>query len=488
MGPVYLVGAGPGDPGLLTVRASGLLQGARILVHDPEIPPSILELSPPDAERLMLAPGEAGEPVGELLAARAVDGPVVRLFRDDPVARGTLQHEVGPLARAGVEFLVVPGISSILASSAYTGIALLDGQQGPQAAVIGIGGAERPQASRVALPHALMLDGGAPVGRAAEELRAAGMPASSTVAWIEGATTPRQTVSVGSLGGSQQWEDARGPGILIVGARLEGRGELAWFERRPLFGRRVVVTRPRRQAADLVEALRELGAEVIAVPTIRIEDPPDPEPLRRAIASLSECDWVVFTSVNGVERFWAALRAQGYDTRALGNASLCAIGPATAAALECEGARADLVPEEYVAEAIVDALRSRTELSGLRILLPRAEIARPVLPELLRQCGASVHEIVSYRTVADPESQRKAGELRAYPPDLVTFTSSSTVRNYVELMGVVPAGVKVASIGPITSATARDLGLSVDIEATEYTVPGLVAAIRERYLKSEPSR
>lgn len=240
----------------------------------------------------------------------------------------------------------------------------------------------------------------------------------------------------------------------------------------------MVVTRARAQAAGFVNALETLGAEVVSFPTIRIVEPLDPVPLRRAALRGHEFDWIVFTSTNGVERFWSELRAGGGDARSLGGASLCAIGPATAAALEAEGARADLVPAEHVGEAVVAALGSRMELGGARILLPRAELARPSLPERLRSRGAEVVEVTAYRTIAEdagagPLLQRlRSGEL-----DVVTFTSGSAVRNFTSLAGTQLGRAKVASIGPTTSAAARDEGLAVEIEATTHTVAGLTTAI-----------
>jgi uroporphyrinogen III methyltransferase/synthase len=250
---------------------------------------------------------------------------------------------------------------------------------------------------------------------------------------------------------------------------------------RPLDGTRIVVTRPRAQASDFSHALEELGAEVVDFPTIRIVDPSDPEPLRRAVAWWDSLDWIVFTSGYRVERFWSELRAGGADTRALSGVSLCAIGPATAAAIDLEGARADLMPPEYVSEAVARALAEKADLRGARVLLPRAEIARSALPELLRERGAEVVEVAAYGTELDGAG---AGEverrLRQNEIDVVTFTSSSTVRNFVALVGADVGRALVASIGPITSATARELGLDVAIEASAYTIPGLTGAIVAR--------
>jgi uroporphyrinogen III methyltransferase / synthase len=251
---------------------------------------------------------------------------------------------------------------------------------------------------------------------------------------------------------------------------------------RPLSGRRVIVTRPRAQAAEFVNTLEKHGAEVVEFPTIRITDPENPEDLRAAVRGVDGFDWIVFTSVNGVERFWRELRRSGRETESIARISLCAIGPATAAAIEREGGVAELMPEEYVAEAVVEALSARGELQGSRILLPRAAEARPVLPDTLRERGAEVVEVAAYQSVPDAaEADRVRALLDSRQVDLITFTASSTVRNFVAAVGIEIGGALVASIGPITSATARDAGLPVQIEAAEYTVPGLMAAITRYY-------
>jgi uroporphyrinogen III methyltransferase / synthase len=249
-----------------------------------------------------------------------------------------------------------------------------------------------------------------------------------------------------------------------------------------LTGRRVIVTRPRAQAAEFVNTLEMHGAEVIEFPTIRITEPEDPEELRAAIRGVDGFDWIVFTSVNGVERFWRELRRAGRETESLAGILLCAIGPATAASIEREGGVAELMPEEYVAEAVVEALAARSELRGSRILLPRAAEARPVLPDSLRERGAEVVEVAAYQSVPDAaEADRVRALLDRRQVDLITFTASSTVRNFVAAVGKEIGGALVASIGPITSATAREEGLPVQMEAAEYTVPGLMAAITRYY-------
>ncbi len=316
-------------------------------------------------------------------------------------------------------------------------------------------------------------------------LMEAGRVPETPAAVIEWGTYPRQRTVVGTLASLPALAAEVGigaPAITVVGEVVRLREKLAWFEARPLSGKRIVVTRARAQASDFAAQLEALGAEVIQFPTIRITDPADAEPLRRAAAEADRFDWIVFTSVNGVQRFWRVLREMGRDTRALAGVSLCALGPATAAAIELEGAHADLVPERFVAEAAIEALKAETELRGSRILLPRAEVARSLLPEALRAEGAEVVEVTAYRTVQDGEEAEAVQQrLQRGEIDLVTFTASSTVRNFVDLLGTIPEGVEVASIGPITSGTARELGLTVHVEAEEYTIPGLVRAIREYY-------
>jgi uroporphyrinogen III methyltransferase/synthase len=241
----------------------------------------------------------------------------------------------------------------------------------------------------------------------------------------------------------------------------------------------VIATRARAQASGFAARLRELGADVVQLPVIRIVPPEDPAPLHRAAAESGSFDWIVFTSANGVERFFAALAEGGGDARSLGGVSVCAIGPATAAELAKHGVRADLVPPEFVAESALEALASATELEGKRILIPRAAEARPVLPDGLRARGADVIEVAAYRTISDGSgSEGVRAQLDAGEIDWVTFTAGSTVRSFAELLGADPGKARVASIGPITSAALRERGMRVDVEAEEYTIPGLLQALR----------
>jgi len=501
-GTVYLVGGGPGDPGLLTLRAAELIRRADVLVYDALVNPAILEMCSPGAEMIHVGKrgGEPSARQGEInallvsLARRYAS--VVRLKGGDPFVFGRGGEEALALAEAGVPFEVVPGITAGIAASAYAGIPVTHRGVAPSVALAT--GHEDPEKEGADLDWEHLARGVGTVvlymgmGRMRANfarLIEAGRAEDTPAAAIQWGTYPRQRVVSGTLRTLPELAAEAGigaPSIVVVGEVVALRDRLAWRETKPLFGKRVVVTRARAQASDFATALEALGAEVVQFPTIRIVDPADPEPLRAAAREADRFDWIVFTSVNGVGRFWSALREGGRDTRALAGVSLCAIGPATGAAIEMEGAHPDLVPERYVAEAVVEALVRETELRGSRVLLPRAEEARSVLPESLRERGAEVVEVVAYRTVPDgAEADEVRRRLVAGEIDLVTFTASSTVRNFVELVGTEIGSAEVASIGPITSATARELGLPVHVEAAEHTIPGLLDAIRAHYAGEE---
>lgn len=495
MGTVYLVGAGPGDPGLLTVRAAELIARADVVVYDALVNPAILELRPAGAALVYV--GKRGgqhhrtqDEINALLVEMArLHDRVVRLKGGDPFVFGRGGEEALVLREAGVDFEVVPGVTAGVAAPAFAGIPVT--QRGMTASVAFVTGHEEPGKAETDLDWEHLAKGVGTlvfymgVGRMEENFRRlvqAGRSPDTPAAAVEWGTYRRQRVVAGTMATLPALVREAGlgaPAITVVGEVVSLRDRLDWFGRGPLRGKRVVVTRARAQASDLAEALEALGAEVIQFPTIRITEARDPVPLRDAAERAGEFDWVVFTSVNGVDRFFAALEARGRDARALGVARVCALGPATAAELARHGIRADLVPEEYVAEAVVMALSAATELAGKRVLLPRAEVARAVLPDSLRKLGAEVVEVAAYRTVQDgAEAEGVRRRIAAGEVDVVTFTASSTVRSYVELVGAETGGAKVASIGPITSATARELGLEVDVEAAEYTIPGLVAAVR----------
>lgn len=497
-GTVYLVGAGPGDPGLLTLRAAELIESADAIVYDALVSPAILERRSAHAEMVFVGK-RGGEPSpsqeeinGVLVTLARRQACVVRLKGGDPFVFGRGGEEALALRRAGISFEVVPGVTAGVAVPAYAGIPVT--HRGVASSVAFVTGHEDPakEESDVDWDHLARGVGTVVMYMGVRRMRAnfrrlmeAGRPASTPAAVIEWGTYPRQRTVTGTLETLPDLVEAArigAPAITVVGEVVGLREEMKWVESRPLFGRRIVVTRARAQASDLSLHLERLGAEVIQFPTILITDPEEPEPLRRAVREAGAFDWIVFTSVNGVQRFWSELRAAGEDTRKLAGVSLCAIGPATAAAIEAEGARADLMPEEFIAEAVVEALVSTGDLQGRRILLPRAEQARSILPERLREHGAEVVEVTAYRTELDGSGAPAVrARLEAGEVDLVTLTASSTARNFVSLVGTGLGGAGVASIGPITSATARELGLPVDVEAAEHSIPGLVMAILEHY-------
>lgn len=496
-GTVYLVGAGPGDPCLLTLRAAELLGTAGAVFYDALVGDGVLARIAPAAERVFVgkrggAPAIAQEEINRRLVTAAARHPiVVRLKGGDPFVFGRGGEEALALAAAGVAWEVVPGVTAGVAAPAYAGIPVT--HRGITSSVTLLTGHEDPTKQRSDLAWGRLAGGpgtlvfymglgrmAANFARLVEEGRDPATPA----AVIENGTLPGQRVLTGtlrSLPGLAAAAEIAAPALVVVGEVVRLRESLAWFRDRPLAGRRIVVTRARAQASALSGALRILGAEVVEFPTIRIEDPPDGAPLRRAARELPSYDWVIFTSVNGVERFWAALREEGRDARAFARSQICAIGPATEAKLTGHGLVADLVPESYVAEALVTAFRGR-DIAGKRVLIPRAESAREVLPRGLRELGATVDVVAAYRTV--PDGSRGAdllAELAAHRVDAVTFTASSTVRNWIELVGTEIGAAEVATIGPVTSGTARDLGLPVHVEAKTYTIPGLVTALCERY-------
>ena len=471
-GTVHLVGAGPGDPGLLTVRAAELLARAGAVVHDHDAHPAVLAHAE-GAELVPAGMGGADEVAARLAELAARHGTVVRLARGDAFALGRGGDEALRLAEAGVRFEVVPGVPVETAAPAYAGIPVADGGASPVTILPAREGGEAPTVV-VSLGEDGMDD-------AIRRVLAAGLAPSTRAAVVARGTGARQRTVEGTVGGIADAVRAAGiggPALLVAGDAVRRRGALGWWERRPLAGRRIVVTRARAQAGDFAAALEEMGAEVVPFPTIRIAPVPDPGPLRDAVARAASFHWIVFTSVNGVEAFWAALDEAGRDTRALGGVRVAAIGPATAGALARRGIRADVVPGEYVAEAALEALAAADDLAGRRILLPRADLARAVLPERLRMAGAEVEEVDAYTTVPDGAGADRVRQMLADGEvDVVTFTASSTVRNFVRLLGAEVGTAAVACIGPITAATARELGMRVDVEAEEYTIPGLMAAL-----------
>jgi uroporphyrinogen III methyltransferase/synthase len=500
-GTVYLVGAGPGDPGLLTLRAAELMERADVLVYDALVSPAIMDRAP-HVERVYVGKrGGEHSRTQEQINAVLVDlagkhRTVVRLKGGDPFVFGRGGEEALVLARAGIPFEVVPGVTAGIAAPAYAGIPVT--QRGMAASVAFVTGHEDPTKPDTDVDWAHLARGVGTVvfymgvGKMADNFRRLtehGRSADTPAAAIEWGTYPRQRTVTGTLRTLPAIAKEAGigaPSLIVVGEVVSLRDTLGWWDRRPLSGRRIIVTRARAQASEFAAALEALGAEVVQFPVIRIVPAEDEAPLRAAAAQAGTFDWIVFTSANGVERFWYALAEQRCDARALGGVRVCAIGPATAAELERRGVTPDLVPDEFVAESAVRALLAAGPVHGARILVPRAAVARPVLPDALRQAGAEVVEVAAYATVQDGGgAERVRAMLDRGEVDAVTFTASSTVKNFVELVGAEVGRAKVASIGPVTSATARELGLAVDVEAAEYTTPGLVAALRGVFAAAE---
>jgi uroporphyrinogen III methyltransferase/synthase len=480
---VYLVGAGPGDPGLLTLRGAEVLRRADVVVYDRLSVASLLDLAPPGAERISVgkAPGHPSLPqeeINALLVERGKAGlEVVRLKGGDPFVFARGGEEAAALLEAGVAFEVVPGITSALGVPAYAGVPVT--QRGVSSAFTVVTGHEGtgavPGIDWEALARVggtiVVLMGAATRGVVAERLLAGGLSPDTPVAAVTWGTRPDQRSLRTTLGRLGE-EVVEAPAVIVIGAVAEA--DLRWYEDRPLFGRRVVVTRAREQASELVERLAELGAETVELPVIEIGEPADGGvALSRAAAAAASYDWVAFTSANAVERFFAALEAGGGDARSLAGPRVAAIGPGTAAALATRGVRADLVPDHYVAEAVVDAFPDGPG----RVLLPRAAVARDALPAGLAAKRWEVDVVEAYRTrlgVPTPEALASAGGA-----DAVTFTSSSTVSNFLQVAGRERVPPVVACIGPVTAATAEAAGLDVSVVAEEHTIEGLVRALVE---------
>jgi len=500
-GKIYLVGAGPGDPELITLKGIRAIERADVLVYDYLASRTLLEHAGDDCEQIYVGKKAgrhtlAQEQINSLIVERAAAGAVVtRLKGGDPFMFGRGGEEALEAAAAGLEFEVIPGVTAGVAVPAAAGIPV--SQRGMTSAVAFITGHEDPRKKKSDINWKELANlsatlvfymGLARLGSIAGNLISHGMDPETPAAVIHRGTTELQRTVTGRLKDIEQKVEEAGlepPVIIVVGQVVSLRERLNWFESKPLFGVSILVTRAREQASGFSKALAEYGARVVEMPTIRIGESPEPGKVADAIAKLDEYDWLIFTSVNGVERFFHYLRAAGKDLRALGRrAFLCAIGPATGAALEAYGLRVDLVPESYVAESVVEALKSRGGLRGKRILLPRAAVAREFIPEALGALGATVDEVAVYSTeIEAPENlDRVLGELDEGKIDVVTFTSSSTVKNFIKLVGEpAAAGLSgktlVASIGPVTADTAGKHGLKTDIMPAEYTIEGLTAAV-----------
>lgn len=489
LGVVYLVGAGPWQPDLLTVRGQSLLGRAEVVVHDYLANPAILEWAHTGAELICVGrpPDRLKQSeINALLVERGLAGQVVvRLKGGDPFVFGRGGEEAEALRMAGVAYEVVPGVTAAVAAAAFAGIPVTDRRFGSTLAICT--GHQRADADSdldwaalTRMDTLVIYMGARRLGAIAARLIEAGKPPSTPVAIVRWATRPDQVTQVTRLDGCAALS-IRPPATIIIGPVVALRDRIAWFESRVLHGLRIVITRSQETQAGFNAQLAELGAEVIQLPTISIDSLGRTALVQKAIANLAQYDWILFTSANGVRHFLAAVRAAGLDARAFANARLGCIGPATARCLDAHGLRADLVPEEYVAEAFLDALLADGVVDQ-HILLPRARIAREVLPDRLRDAGAQVDIVPAYETTAPVPDAAVRARIAAGDVDLVTFTASSTVRHFRALFDAdewveVCAHTAAACIGPITAATARDAGLRVVVSADTYTIPGLVDAL-----------
>ncbi|MEW6265202.1 MAG: uroporphyrinogen-III C-methyltransferase [Thermodesulfobacteriota bacterium] len=496
-GKVYLVGAGPGDPGLITLKAVECLGAAEVVIYDHLANPSLLDHARAGAELIYV--GKEGSDhtltqveINALMTDQALAGRVVvRLKGGDPCVFGRGGEEAEELAAAAVPFEIVPGVSSAVAAPAYAGIPVT--HRAHASSVGFITGHEDPAKPDTALDWnkiatgfgtLVFLMGVKNLGAITANLIQAGRDPATPAALIRWGTTPEQVTLTGTLADLAELAAAKGlkpPAVLVVGEVVRLRDRLNWFERLPLFGRRLLVTRARAQASALTRKLAALGARVLECPTLEIVPPQDWWPVDQALKGLAVFDWLVLTSPNGVDFFFDRLFHLGLDVRALAGLKLAAIGPATAGKIKGFGLILDLMPEAYVAEKLAEALIA-AGAAGRRILLARAAAARDILPEELKKAGAEVHEVVLYRTEApDGLTQEAEKALTAGEIDLVTFTSSSTVTHLAALLGPRAAGfqtrVPAACIGPITAATARQAGFRVAASARRYTLDGLVEAV-----------
>lgn len=498
-GKVYLVGAGPGDAGLITVRGVECISAADVVVYDHLVNPALLKYARPDAELIFAGKQSrkhtlTQDEINALLVEKASEGgTVTRLKGGDPFVFGRGGEEAEELQRAGIEFEIVPGVSSSIAAPAYAGIPVTHREMA--SAFMVITGHEDPAKKDSSVNWAqvatfsgtrVIMMGVERIGTIAAELMAHGCPPGTPVAMVRWGTTGQQQTIEGTLatiGQIAEQANFKPPGVTIVGEVARLREKLNWFERRPLFGKRIVVTRSREQASELVRRLSDLGADVLEIPTIRIKPPQHIGPLRDAIKHIGTYDWVVFTSPNGVDAFFREFFHCHRDVRELGVAKIAAIGAVTAEKLAQLHLEVDLQPAEFTSEALLAEFKKSVSCENLTFLLPRADLADERLARGLEDLGAIVDDLDAYQTVPDEEDRNgHRARLLAEGADLVTFTSSSTVLNFCNLVDVTGLQMqfphmRFVSIGSQTTAAARGRGVEIAVEAEVHTIPGLVEAI-----------
>jgi uroporphyrinogen III methyltransferase/synthase len=499
-GKVFLVGAGPGDPGLLTLKAKELIEKADVIVYDYLANETFLSFARKDAELIYV--GKSGGShtmnqgdINKLLCEKGLKGlDVVRLKGGDPFIFGRGGEEAQELAKAGIPFEVVPGVTSAIAVPAYAGIPLT--HRDYTATVAFITGNEDPTKEQsnidwekisTGVGTLVFLMGIGNLDAIATQLIKYGRSPDTPAAVIYKGTLPDQKSVEGTLrdiSAIAKKEGITPPGIIVVGDVVRLRPELNWFEQRPLYGKKIVVTRAREQASQFIAGLRELGAECVEFPTIEIIPPLSWDRLDEAIRSIGDYHWLIFTSVNGVDYFFRRIFDLGKDIRGLNNIKVAAIGPKTATAVQTMGINPDLAPSEYKAEGVIESFRGK-DLNGINILIPRAAEAREILPDELTKMGARVDVVEAYRTVMpDAGAENLSAMLIKDEIDMVTFTSSSTVTNFVSIFRGQEDNLKqwmqnvaTACIGPITAKTAEQNGFKVNLSPKEYTVEALTAAI-----------
>lgn len=494
---VYLVGAGPGDPGLITVKGLECIKKGDVIIYDYLVNISLINHVRKDADLIYV--GKMGgdhtmkqEDINQLIVDKAKENKIiVRLKGGDPYVFGRGGEEALFLLDNNIPFEVVPGITAAIASPNYAGIpvtfrkytstfGLITGHEDPTKPGSDVDWAK----ISTGVGTLTFYMGVKNLPYIVKQLTTHGRSKDTPVAVIRWGTRSKQETVVGTLETIVEVaKNIKAPAITIVGEVVKLRDKLNWFEKKPMFGKTIVVTRSRAQASEFSEKLTDLGAEVIEFPTIDIADPDDFKPMDDEINKIESVDWLIFTSVNGVDAFFDRICNLGKDIRELKGVKICAIGPATAKRIRDVRLKVDCQPPKYVAESIVEELKKMGEINGKRFLMPRADIARSFLPEALINLGAEVADVVAYKTImAEPRDLNIINKLKNGEINIVTFTSSSTARNFVEIIGkenvpLIHKDTKFASIGTITTDTAKELGLNITIEAEQFTIPGLVDAI-----------
>jgi uroporphyrinogen III methyltransferase / synthase len=507
-GRVFLVGAGPGAPDLLTLRAADLIRSADVVVCDNLVSYAVLRMASADAELIFAGKrgGASGNipqaEINRMLIEQAAQGRrVVRLKGGDPFIFGRGGEEAEALRTAGIDYEIVPGVSSATAVPGYAGIPLTHREHGSFVTIM-TGHLDSAKDAGEAMPWSdlaraakgrgtlVILMGTARLRENLARLISGGLPDETPAAAIQWGTTASQRTVISTLGHLADDAECAGlgaPAVIVVGECAALGADLGWYERMPLFGRRIIVTRAAENAAGLIERLRALGAEVIGIPVIAAAPPSSYAALDGAIGEIGSFDWIIFTSAKGVDAFMQRLRTLGRDIRESGKAAIAAIGPATAARLRDFALTIAAMPAEYRAERLIEAL-TPPRIAGARILIPRAEVARDVLPSRLREAGARevviapAYATIQPKPIAEPHLR---GLLKSGAIDLVTFTSPSTVNNWIALAGEAGRRLKAAVIGPITAEAARTQGIEIAVEAATYTAGGLVAAIESYYTKAK---